>query len=80
MKSKILKELYKLGYDREDLNNTDIDYSNPKMKDLSYKSINHSIAKNSLISEINFDFAAATGSLYKNCNFSNCFLNFFSFV
>lgn len=72
MKSKILKELYKLGYDREDLNNTDIDYSNPKMKDLSYKSINHSIAKNSLISEINFDFAAATGSLYKNCNFSNC--------
>ncbi len=72
MQSNILKDLYALGYDREDLNNTKVDFNNPNNKNLSCKSINHSIVKNAFIRNINFDFAAATGSLYKKCIFSNC--------
>lgn len=72
MQSNILKDLSVLGYDREDLNNSKVDFSDPQNKDLSYKSINHSLVKNSYIRDINFDFAAATGSLYKKCIFFNC--------
>lgn len=70
--SSIEQEVRKLGYDKEDLNIQEIDYVDPKNKNFSQKSINHSLAKNKIIEDVNFDFAAATGSNYTLCKFYNC--------
>ena len=70
MSRNIEKQIRNLGYDREDLNIADIDYITHK--DLSKKTICHSISVDKKINDVNFDYAAATGSLYTKCVFSDC--------
>lgn len=69
---KLVKELRKLGYDRDDEFNSTIEYDTIIETDYNHKALNNMVVISCKLVRVNFDYAAATGAIFKQCNFLNC--------
>ena len=69
---KLVKELRKLGYDRDDEFNSTIEYNTIIETDYNHKALNNMVVISCKLVRVNFDYAAATGAIFKQCNFLNC--------
>lgn len=71
MPSVALKKLKKYGYSRQNISELERDNRTIHKKNYKGMSLNRSILEFSEIRECNFDFASITGSIYRNCSFTD---------
>lgn len=69
---KLFADIRSLGYDRDDVLSSTTHNRETIGDDYSRKTISHAIMKLCKMVNANFDYAAATGSLYESCDFINC--------
>jgi len=68
----IAKKLRKLGYDRDDFFTSTVQNKALIEQDYSNKTLNHMVLIDCRVLRTNFDYAAATGSIFKLCEFTDC--------
>lgn len=69
---KLVMKLRKLGYERDDEFNSTIEYDTILEADYNHKSLNNMVAISCKLVRVNFDYAAATGAIFKQCDFLSC--------
>lgn len=69
---KLVRELRRLGYDRDDEFNSTIEYDTILETDYNHKALNNMVVISCKLVRVNFDYAAATGAIFKQCDFLNC--------
>jgi len=68
----IVKELRKLGYDRDDDFTSILQHKTFVAKNYAHKALNHMIMISCRLEKANFDYAAVTGAIFKECIFNEC--------
>lgn len=71
MPSIALKKLKKYGYSRQNISEFEKDNRTIHKKNYKGMSLNRSILEYTEIKECNFDFASITGSIYRDCTFTD---------
>ena len=66
-----LKKLKKYGYSRQNISKLEKDNRTIYKKNYKGMSLNRSILEFAEIKECNFDYASITGSIYRNCSFTD---------
>jgi len=68
----IIEELRKLGYDRDDDFTSILQHKTLVEQDYANKTLNHMIMISCKLEKAKFDYAAATGAIFKECIFEEC--------
>lgn len=69
---KLVMKLRKLGYERDDEFNSTIEYDTILETDYNHKALNNMVVISCKLVRVNFDYAAATGAIFKQCDLLNC--------